>query len=198
MRLTRSLSFRARLILGSAALSGVVLLVFIGATAYMVFDNMTEEADQELRDRSEEIMELAREDGFSAMDVPDVTTASISAEIMEMRLIILESPTGELLERDPDWPVAGADVKSTPQGWLRTEKVYGRLWRVISRSAGGWNLRMAIDLREVQDEVMKMVRRYLRALPVALILIALGAWWLGNRVVRPVRAMIATAEKITA
>ncbi len=45
---------------------------------------------------------------------------------------------------------------------------------------------------------MKMVRRYLRALPVALILIALGAWWLGNRVVRPVRAIIATAEKITA
>jgi signal transduction histidine kinase len=69
---------------------------------------------------------------------------------------------------------------------------------VISRRSEGWELRLAIDLREVEDEVMKMVRRYLRALPVALILIALGAWWLASRVVRPVRAIIATAEKIDA
>ena len=193
MRLTRSLSFRARLILGSALLSGVVLLVFIVATAYMVFDNMTEEADQELRDQSTEILTSAR----ALESIPDMETASISAELAELRLISLESPSGELLREYP-WPTASSDVKFTPQGWLKTEKAEGRLWRVISRNAGGWRLRLAIDLREVEDEVMKMVRRYLRALPVALILIALGAWWVGNRVVRPVRAIIATAEKITA
>ena len=201
MRLTRSLSFRARLILGSAALSGVVLLVFIGATAYMVFDNMTEEADQELRDRSAAILDAVRLQpaGRSFLDeIPDMETASISAELAELRLIRLESPSGEVLREDPDWPDEADGVKFTPQGWLKTERAEGRLWRVISRNAGGWKLRLAIDLREVRDEVLKMVERYLRALPVALILIALGAWWLGNRVVRPVRAIIATAEKITA
>ena len=74
MRFTRSLSFRVRLMLGSALLSGVVLMVFIGATAIMVFDNMTEEADQELRDRSSVIFA----DAFNGLYSFE-NTASISA-----------------------------------------------------------------------------------------------------------------------
>lgn len=199
MRLTRSLSFRARLILGSALLSGVVLLVFIVATAYMVFDNMTEEADQVLRDRSEVIFVTARKGEFySNQDKPFDDTASLSAEEADLELILLESPSGEVLSADIDWPEPKGEIKYTSQGWLTKEKVDGRLWRVISRTSNGYKMRLAIDLREVKDEVDKMVSRYLRALPFALILIALGAWLLGNRVVRPVQAIIATAEKITA
>ena len=198
MKLTRSLSFRARLILGSALLSGLVLLVFIIATAYMVFDNMTEEADQELRMHSEDIFETARQGQFISEDRPFDQTAFLSAEVAELRLISLESPTGDVIFRDDDWPAPEKKVKYTSRGWLTNERVDGRLWRVISRKSERYHLRMAIDLGELKEEVGKMVSRYLRALPVALILIALGAWWLGNRVVRPVRSIIATAEKITA
>ena len=196
-RFTRSLSFRARMIIGSAALSGIVLLVFIIATAYMVFDNMTEEADQELRDRSIAIFEAARKGQFSSELKPFEETASISAEVAELRLIRLESPSGDVIYENTDWPAPDGEVKFTQRGLLKTEKVDGMPWRVINRAADGYRLRLAIDLQEVRDEVMKMVRRYLRGLPVALILIALGAWWLANRVVRPVRSIIATAEKIT-
>lgn len=197
MRLTRKLSFRARMMLGSALLSGVVLLVFIIATAIMVFDNMTEEADQELRDRSRVIFGAAHRGQFSSDETPFEETASISAEVAEVRLLWLQSNGGVVMKEHPTWPKPETPVKYTSAGWLTTETVEGRKWRVISRRMDGWELRLAIDLQEVQDEVKKMVRRYFRALPVALILIALGAWWLANRVVRPVRAIIATAEKIT-
>ncbi|MFT5856166.1 MAG: two-component system heavy metal sensor histidine kinase CusS [Verrucomicrobiales bacterium] len=168
------------------------------ATAYMVFDNMTEEADQELRDRSETIFETARKGEFSSEKKPFEGKASLSAEVAELRLILLQSPSGDVLYRNKGWPKPDGDTKYTRQGWLTKERSDGRLWRVISRTSNGYKMRLAIDLREVRDEVNKMVERYLRALPVALILIALGAWWLANRVVRPVQAIIATAEKITA
>ena len=197
MRLTRSLSYRARLIIGSAGLSGLVLLVFIAATAYMVFDNMTEEADQVLRDRSTEIFKTARRGEFLSESQPFDTTASLSAEVAELNLIWLESPAGVEIHLDDEWPKPEGEVKYTSQGWLTKEKFDGRLWRVISRTQDGYKMRLAIDLREVKDEVWKMVERYFRALPVALIFIGLGAWWLANRVVRPVRAIIATAERIT-
>ena len=94
MRLTQSLPFRARLILGSAGLAGVVLLVFIVATAYMVFDNMTEEADQELRDQTEEIFDLARRGQFFSEENPAEMKGTISAEEAELRLIELVSRVG--------------------------------------------------------------------------------------------------------
>jgi len=194
---TKSLSFRARLMLGSAALSGVVLLVFIVATAFMVADNMTEEADQELRDRSEVIFESARRGQFFSDENPFDDKGTISAEEADLELE-LDSKLGDELYRSPGWPEFKKEGKFTTRGWLQTEKVDGRKWRVISRvSTDGMKMRLAIDLKEVQDEVSTMVVRYFRALPVALILIALGAWWLANRVVKPVQAIIATAERIT-
>ena len=44
-----SLSFRLRIALWSALLSGIVLLVFLGVTSNMVRKTMTEEADFELK-----------------------------------------------------------------------------------------------------------------------------------------------------
>ena len=38
---------------------------------------------------------------------------------------------------------------------------------------------------------------YLEALPLALLVIGFGAWWIAGRAVKPVQKIIATAENIT-
>ena len=57
---------------------------------------------------------------------------------------------------------------------------------------------MAIDLKEIRDELSKLMRRYFEALPLALIVIGFGAWWIAGRTVRPIQKIIDTAENITA
>ena len=56
-----SLSFRLRIALWSALLSGIVLLVFLGVTSNMVRKTMTEEADFELKTFTEDMVLTAQE-----------------------------------------------------------------------------------------------------------------------------------------
>ena len=56
-----SFSFRLRIALWSALLSGVVLLIFLGVTSNMVRKTMTEEADFELKTITEDMVLTAQE-----------------------------------------------------------------------------------------------------------------------------------------
>ena len=84
-----------------------------------------------------------------------------------------------------------------PEGSNETIDYKGKTWRVMARTFAGYRVRMAIDLKEIGDEVKKLMIRYLEALPLALLVIGFGAWWIAGRAVRPVQKIIATAEKIT-
>ncbi len=195
-----TLSFRPRLALWSALLSGIVLLIFFAVTAFMVFDNMTEEADDELRRFTAETVAAVYD--MEEGGVPQTQlVGTLSAERAEVRLVSLSGPGGVVIYEDPGWPKLAEGEKYTRQGWSVTRRFDGKTWRVMTRSMERskkrYRVKMAIDLREIRDEVSVMLRRYLRALPFALVFIGLGAWWVAGRAVKPIQKIIATAEQIT-
>ena len=209
-------SFRLRIALWSALLSGVVLLIFLGVTSNMVRKTMTEEADFELKGFTEDMVLTAQameEGGLLQTQM----VGTLSAERAEVRLIELaeidnfedelvnrsplaiEDTIGEApqIYQEPDWPNPSPTIEWKPDGSNETIKYKGKTWRVMARTFAGYRVRMAIDLKEIGDEVKKLMVRYLEALPLALLVIGFGAWWIAGRAVRPVQKIIATAEKIT-
>ena len=212
-----SLSFRLRIALWSALLSGTVLIVFLGFTSNMVRKTMTQEADYELKGFTADMVLTAQameEGGLLQTQL----VGTLSAERAEVRLIELaeiESPDESTIDRsplaledsliegnqiykEPDWPEPGKEIEWKSGGSNETIKYKDKTWRVMCRTFDGYRVRMAIDLKEIRDELSKLMRRYFEALPLALIIIGFGAWWIAGRAVRPVQKIIATAENITA
>ncbi|MEC8906833.1 MAG: ATP-binding protein [Verrucomicrobiota bacterium] len=182
----------------------------------MVRKTMTEEADYELKGFTADMVLTAQameEGGLLQTQL----VGTLSAERAEVRLIELaeienlnesiinRSPLsleGALIEgnqifKEPDWPEPGKSIEWKPGGSNETVDHKDKTWRVMCRTFDGYKVRMAIDLKEIRDEISKLMRRYFEVLPLALIIIGFGAWWIAGRVVRPIQKIIATAENIT-
>ncbi|MFP6874580.1 MAG: ATP-binding protein [Verrucomicrobiales bacterium] len=191
-----ALSFRLRIALWSALLSGIVLLIFFGITALMVFDTLREEVDDKLLIFTQQYALVARD--MDEGRVPQMQqVATLSAERDEGRLIELVDAEGKQKYHDPGWPEPGEEIKYLEGGMAETIRYKEGSWRVMSRTFARYRVRMAIDLAEIRAEVWKMIQSFLKALPIALVFIGVGAWWVAGRAVKPIQKIIATAEHIT-
>jgi len=70
-------------------------------------------------------------------------------------------------------------------------------WRVLSLSENGYAVRVARGFEDVDATVADVRDAYLMALPVLLVLVAGGAWWLVRMALRPVQEISAAAQRIT-
>ena len=191
------LSFRIKLALWAALLCGVVLLVFVAASSFIVYDNMLEEADFQLKENSSTLVQNLRHKNRRVEELMPQLRASISAEQAELKLLRL-TVNGTLVHADPDW-TSPPEIASRSLGSFDTSTHRNRSWRLMSRSwEDGHEVLMAIDLSEITEEVLRMTRTYLSTLPLALLIIGLGAWWIAGRAVRPVRIITSAAERVTA
>ncbi len=189
-------SFRLRIALWSALLSGIVLLIFFGVTALMVFDSLRKEVDDKLLIFTQQYALNARD--MDEARVPQLQqVATLGAERDEGRLIELVDAAGKRKYKEPGWPDPGAEIKYLEEGMVETIRYNDGSWRVMSRTFDRYRVRMAIDLVEIRDEVWKMVQSFLKALPFALVFIGAGSWWVAGRAVKPIQKIIATAEHIT-
>jgi heavy metal sensor kinase len=100
--------------------------------------------------------------------------------------------------RDPlPPPEFRAPPAPDPPQWL-TLAADGRRWRLVLFVTPERRLLVGADLAVV-DESMRDVRNsFLLASPVALALFALGAWFLSDRALRPVRRLTASMRRISA
>ena len=79
-----------------------------------------------------------------------------------------------------------------------TVEAAGSTWRVAVTGNPYTTLVLAANLDELNLDLRQLRRRYLGVLPLVLILVGAGAWWLAARALRPVAALTRAAENITA
>jgi len=83
-----------------------------------------------------------------------------------------------------------------PRFWtVRTEATY---WRVGVLGDGNDRLVLGLDCAEFDGELGRMRNAFLIALPVALLAIGAGGWWVAGRALRPLRSITRVAEGMTA
>ena len=74
----------------------------------------------------------------------------------------------------------------------------GHEWRLVGLSDGSHTLHVALDLATFRANLHHVRGAIILAIGVALLVSALGAWWVANRALRPVRSLTDLAENITA
>ncbi len=193
-------SLRVRIALWTALLCGLALIVFMAAMAVKVFNNMSEEAEYELRQMALRIDRLIEADA-DGKDIPRESVTSLSAEEAELQVIRVRTEGGELvLERD-DWPnpsdkrqyrFAEKLVGSFSHQWRE-----GRLWLLFDAVSGNGNeVDVAVELSEIQMEILGIMKDFLYALPFALTVIGVAAWLISRAATRPVMELTRVAEQI--
>jgi signal transduction histidine kinase len=78
------------------------------------------------------------------------------------------------------------------------QRIRDRSLRVGVFEKDGWQLRLAMDMREPRASVFELLLGFLIALPLVLATTALGGWWIAKRALAPVAELTQAAEQITA
>lgn len=96
----------------------------------------------------------------------------------------------EISERNPALP------RKAPQFYTCQDG--GKTWRIGVMGNPYMTIILGTDINEFYAGMAQLRRACLLALPVALLLVGLGAWFLATRALRPVTALTRAAERVTA
>ncbi len=182
----------------AALLSGLVLLIFIIASAAIVFDNMMEEADFVLAERSETLITQFDAKAPSTKDLKnDKFSAPLNAELAEVRLVRYTSPDMDWTTKDSKWKIDWIQ----DEDWLKKKKrtVWNGLdvWRTYAaKTHGDHGILLAMDLYEIRREVWRMCKTFLSALPLTLLFVGIGGWWTARRIVKPLDTLATAMESV--
>lgn len=97
---------------------------------------------------------------------------------------------GGLSPRNPALPIRATACS--------TIEANGSTWRVAVTGNPYTTLVLAANLAELNADLRRLRSRYLAALPLVLLAVGAGAWWLASRALRPVASLTQAAERITA
>lgn len=212
-------SFRFRLALISMGLSGLVLLVFGLVAWWALTQSRTRSLDRELinfgyrfasrsgpnvnGERQEETLagmvgsEVAFYRFFAILDRQErpLFHSSRWPESLDPRHY---SSGSELLDPQPDLVVPSPkpgeerrerELRPVYEPRFYTAKTEGRRYRLGVFRNADVILISGADLDQFSEDVIGLRNAFLVALPAALAVIALGAWWLGRKALRPIRVL---------
>lgn len=86
--------------------------------------------------------------------------------------------------------------RKAPQFYTRDAE--GKNWRIAVMGNPYMTLIVGTDINEFNVGMAQLRHVYFATMPVALLLVAVGAWFIASRALRPVTALTQTAERITA
>jgi two-component system, OmpR family, heavy metal sensor histidine kinase CusS len=111
-----------------------------------------------------------------------------------VRELFGESP-GDL---PPPPPPDDLDGRDPPQVEFHTLSIERRHWRVGILKDRGHLMLMAVETSDLKREVNEVRRLFLVSLPICLLLIGFGGWFVAHRAMRPVELITETVSHITA
>ena len=104
----------------------------------------------------------------------------------------MSGPPGEPPAEGPPPPVS---VK-TPE--FSTRKAGGTQWRIGMVGSPDLTVVLGLNMNRLNAEMAQVRRIWLTVLPVALLLVALGAWWMSQRTLKPIEAVTRAIKRVKA
>lgn len=114
-----------------------------------------------------------------------------------------EDPLRDLFGESPESfppppPPDDLDDRDPPQVEFHTLSIAGRQWRVGILKDRGHLMLMAVETSDLEREVNEVRRLFFLSLPICLLLIGFGGWFVAHRAMRPVELITETVSHITA
>ena len=184
-----------KLMLWSALVVGVSLLVCLSGAAWFIEHGEMAALDREMATESEQLFfDMAAVGKGGTTELPNITNDMVPPALAG-RFIELRGRRGELLFRSANLGEHSLQDRQhrAPSGHLGERHVRTAVFQDEELT-----LYLAADLAENDDLVRKLRTGFFVALPLVLAVVGFGSRWIARQALRPIRAMAATAERITA
>ncbi len=217
-------SFRLRLALLSAVLSGLILIAF-GVTAWsLIRDIRLERIDRDIRENAER--EVRRERSFEDWrHIEAKLAASLGVRDESKFLLLVADADGKIVFCTRDcasfpmhefpWPAPENKApyerhqepppraepprkERPPQASNFSRNIDDHLWHFGLASSSHARVAIGVDTSFVDVEMKGIRNAFVLALPLALVLVGLGAWLFSYRAMRPLQKLTAATHRISA
>ena len=108
--------------------------------------------------------------------------------------------TNELARNRPPGPPGGPPPNSTP---LKTPEFFtrdagGNKWRIGMTGNPDLTIVLGLNLRRLNSEIAQVRHALFAILPISLLFVAAGAWWVSQRALKPIEAVTKTIKQVKA
>jgi signal transduction histidine kinase len=140
--------------------------------------------------------ELFRDiENFYGVDKRNTVTERFVPLALRDRLVEVRGRDGEVLYLSPNLSVP---VLSDGIETFHTREIAGRPVRIGVFRDNELTLHVGADLKDIEQLGLEIARSLVIVIPVVLLLIAAGSWWLGSIALTPIEQIRRAAERITA
>ncbi|MFT5470926.1 MAG: two-component system heavy metal sensor histidine kinase CusS [Verrucomicrobiales bacterium] len=193
----KRIPFGLKIGLSAALLSAAAIVTFIIASAAIVFDNMMEGADFELREIGAELAKIYDTNPPTRAELERFKdSAPLDAELATVRVRFYANSISSWKTDDPNWDFPW--LEDTPSRAKKRTVWFGfEPWRVYSKQfEDKQRIVLSMDLHEVKREVWRMVWTYISALPFAVAIVGFGSWIVATRSAKPLQTLAAAMEHV--
>jgi heavy metal sensor kinase len=187
----KPLPIRWKFALWGAVLVGMVLVAFAGVTFLNLYREEIHSVDLALETEAHHIATLTQ---------PNILEKTLE-ELVQLQpwFAVAEfDDNGRITRRSPSLPERLARAALAEEGVHTARAATGQAWRLQTFRRGAFTYVLGHALDEVNDIARDLLFSYLLSLPVALLVAAVGGWWVAGRALRPLRDLTTAAEAVRA
>lgn len=188
-------TLRGRVTLWSAGVVTAALILFGAVAAWNLRAELTENLDDEITTEAHDFFTALQQEPVDWQNPRSVE--ALFDQSKRFHYVEINDAAGRLLYRSAN--LKNEEVFPNQPG----TQLHNLVWRDFTFrfgvfAAGGITLALGKDTEETNEVLGQLVSAYLLALPLVVLAVGLGSWWIAHRAVAPVRAIAAQAEKISA
>src|SRR6266404_2355027 len=189
----RHYSLRWKLVVWAALFAFSASIICLWTTWILVRAQETQALDRHL---TTDARELFRDiENFQGTNKRrDVTERFVPLALRD-RLVEVRGRYGEILYMSPNLsePILRDGIEK-----FHTRQIGGRVVRIGVFRDQELTLHVGADLKDIEELGWEIARSLVIVIPVVLLLIAAGSWWLGSIALTPIENIRRAAERITA
>ena len=185
-------TLRGKVTLWSVSVVTAALVLFGAGAAWNLRDEMTENLGNEIKTEAHDFFKGVKEQGVDWRNPKSVEALFDQAK--RFHYVEIHDASGRLLYRSPNLGNQNVFPKK-PQKKLSECSWNGRVLRFGVFENGGIILALGKDTEETSETLAQLGSAYLFALPLVVIAVGIGSWWIAQRALAPVKAIAARAEK---
>jgi len=182
-----------------ALYSAVLVVAGLFTTAALmlpfIYEVQLAELDERLSEDAEELFRDLKNFHGEPLDARRPVTSKFIPVALRLRYIDLEGPNGEELYKSSN--LRDEDLRRVPPG-LHTVELFGRNCRVGTFRDGPITLHVGTRLGTLEGMQQDLRRGFYYALPITGLIVFVGGLLLARQALRPITAMTAAAEQISA
>lgn len=197
---------RWRIVAWSALVTGFALVTFTGVAAFSLYHEQVEMIDVRLA--ADAALVAARADDaldtrpLTALMTPTLARSRIVHQAALHGFALMRTVGGALVQAQPA-SLTQAFAHWAPGRWpprrtFLAATIEGTPLRIGVFPRGGTTLLLVASLEPAEESVWDLLGATLVAIPVVLLVVAVGSWWIAGRALRPIMEITEAAASITA